>query len=64
MAENILQTRIQLKYDTLAHWNSSTLILKLGEMAVAEVPSAESNSGLQPPAIGIKIGDGTHRFSE
>lgn len=63
MAENILRTRIQLKYDTISNWNSSTLILKQGEVAIAEVPMNTSNSGLTPPAIGIKVGDGVHLFS-
>jgi hypothetical protein len=47
----------------LANWNASSLILKLGEVAIAEVPSNTDNSGLTPPAIGIKVGDGTHLFS-
>lgn len=63
MAENTLLTRIQLKYDTLENWNNSAIILKRGEMAIAEVPSNTSNSGLTPPAIGIKVGDGTRRFA-
>lgn len=62
MAENVLMTRIQLKYDTLSNWNSSTLVLKEGELAIAEVPSSSSNSGLTPPAIGIKVGNGRDRF--
>jgi hypothetical protein len=47
----------------LANWNSSSLVLKLGEIAIAEVPNGTSDSGLTPPAIGIKVGDGTHTFS-
>ena len=64
MAEKTLNTRIALKYDTLANWLSSSLVLKAGEMAVAEIPSAASDSGLNPPAIGIKVGDGSHTFSQ
>lgn len=63
MAENMLQSRIMLKYDTLAHWNSSSLILKKGEVGIAEIPSGTSSSGLTPPAIGIKVGDGESTFS-
>ena len=63
MAENVLKTRIQLKYDTLANWSTSTLVLKRGEIAIAEVPTNASNSGLTPPAIGIKVGDGVSVFS-
>lgn len=63
MAENTILSRIQLKYDTLLNWNASTFILKRGEVAIAEVPQETNNSGLMPPAIGIKVGDGEHRFS-
>ena len=58
MAENTLLTRIQLKYDTFANWESSSIILKKGEVAIAEVPSETTGSKLMPPAIGIKVGDG------
>ena len=64
MAENIIKSRVMLKYDTLANWNSSNLTLKKGEVAIAEVPNNTSNSGLTPPAIGIKVGDGTKTFSQ
>ena len=64
MAENVIKSRIMLKYDTLGNWTSSTLVLKQGEMAIAEVPSNASSSGLTPPAIGIKVGDGTKTFSQ
>lgn len=63
MAENTLLTRIQLKYDTLANWQSSAIILKRGELAIAEIPSEATNTGLTPPAIGIKVGDGVKRFA-
>lgn len=63
MAENTILGRIQLKYDTLANWNSSSLVLKTGEIAIAEVPNNAENSGLTPPAIGIKVGDGVHTFA-
>lgn len=33
-----------------------------GELAIAEVPSSASESGLTPPAIGIKVGDGIRTF--
>lgn len=63
MAENTLKTRIQLKYDTIANWNSSSLVLKKGEIAIAEIPQSTSGSGLTPPAIGIKVGDGEKTFA-
>ena len=61
---NVIKTRIQLKYDSISNWNSSTLVLRQGELAIAEIPSATSNSGLTPPAIGIKVGDGSKTFSQ
>jgi len=64
MAENIIKSRIMLKYDTLANWTTSNLVLKKGEVAIAEVASGTSDSGLTPPAIGIKVGDGTKTFAQ
>lgn len=61
---NSILTRIQLKYDTLAHWNASTFKPLKGEVCIAEIPTGTSDSGLTPPAIGIKVGDGTHTFSQ
>lgn len=65
MAEKILQTRIALKYDTLANWNASTAILKAGEIAIATIPVGDTSGASQSlPATLIKVGDGTHKFSE
>lgn len=64
MAENTLKTRIVLKYDTFEQWNQSDLILKKGEMAICEIPGETEDSQLTPPAIGIKVGDGTNIFSQ
>lgn len=61
MAEKILNTRIQLKYDTLANWNASTFLLKRGELAIVEVPTAEGTT-LQP--VMFKVGTGDKKFSE
>lgn len=71
MAEHILETRIQLRYGTYVQWMNSDVILKVGEAAVASFPSNRTIEALSngtpentPPAIGIKIGDGRHYFSE
>ena len=61
MAEKILNTRIQLKYDTLANWNASTFNLKKGEIALVEVPTVEGAT-LQP--VMFKVGVGDKKFSE
>lgn len=64
MAEKILQTRIQLKYDTYANWLAANPILKKGEMAVATIgatPTQVVNSVTAPQVI-LKIGDGTTAY--
>lgn len=63
MAEKIINTRVQLKYDTLTNWLASSVILKAGEVAIATIATADSKSGLTPPAIGIKVGDGKNTFA-
>ena len=71
MAENVLETRIQLRYGTYSQWMNSNTILKVGEAAVCaftqdqdRVIEGLSNSLPEntPPAIGIKIGDGKRYF--
>lgn len=64
MAENIISTRIKLPYDTLENWNSSQGILKQGEIAIVEIPAENNTEGMTPPAIAIKVGDGSKTFSQ
>lgn len=71
MANNTLQTIIQLRYGTYTQWMNSNVILKLGEAAICAFPEdrvvdALSNTTPQntPPAVGIKIGDGHSYFYE
>lgn len=71
MAENVLETKIQLRYGTYSQWMNSDVILMQGEAAICAFPTNRVIEGLSngrpentPPAIGIKIGDGTHYFSE
>lgn len=63
MAEKIINTRVQLKYDTLTNWLASSVILKAGEVAIATIANTNDHSGLTPPAIGIKVGDGNNTFA-
>lgn len=64
MAEKILNTRILLRTDTLENWNSSTLPLKKGELAIATV-AATAGSGLTEPVVMIKVGeDGVKTFKD
>lgn len=62
MAEKNINARFQMKYDTLTNWINNNPILKAGEIGIATIATAESNSGLQPPAVGIKVGDGKTAF--
>jgi len=71
MAENILETRILLRYGTYSEWMNSRVILKRGEAAICTFPSERVIDQLSnttpmytPPAIGIKIGDGERYFYE
>ena len=70
MAENVLETRIMLRYGTYSQWMNSNTILKTGEAAVCSFPnsytieSTDSQPDYTPPAVGIKIGDGRHYFRE
>ena len=62
MADNIIQTRIQLKYDTFGRWQEHNPLLKKGELAIAttapfineENPDVESG---QHPVL-FKVGPG------
>lgn len=72
MAIKTLNTRIQLKYDTLAHWQSEAtadkgalLVLKKGELGIVEIPtSSPTAEQVTPPAILFKVGDGTTKFKD
>lgn len=60
---NTIKTRILNKYDLLANYTSSFIPLK-GEICLVEIPSGTSSSGLTPPAVGIKVGDGSTTFDK
>lgn len=59
----VLNTRIQLKYDTLINWNASNLVLNKGEIAIAVIETANpAQAHLQP--VMFKVGDGFKTFSQ
>ena len=63
MAEKILNTRIQLKYDTYDAWLAADPVLKSGEMAIATL--AANKDGIQSaPTVLIKVGDGKTQYSK
>ena len=63
-----LNVRIKHKYDTYANWLTSEIVLESGELAIAEIPSQQTfeepdgSTVLTPPAIGIKVGNGSDVF--
>lgn len=70
MAEKILNTRIQLRYDTWDNWQKTdvankggNLVLKAGEVAVTVI-APEKSDFTTPPTVMFKVGDGEHKFSE
>ncbi len=60
-----LNTRIKLKYGTLAEWTQSNPTLLVGEIAVVAIPTeSETTVGqVTKPAIVFKVGDGTTVFN-
>lgn len=58
--EKILNTRIQLKYDSLQNWTTANTLLKAGEVAVAYLPP--KGTGEAPAAVSeavlMKVGPG------
>ena len=63
MATKIFNTRIRNKIDTFANWTKNDPVLLNGEIGIVVVP-ASTGAVQQEPAILIKIGDGTKKFSE
>ena len=65
--EKLLNTRIQLKYDTLANWNASSFKLKAGELAIVALGDHKDGTAAgtanQHPVL-FKVGTGNHTFSE
>ena len=59
--EKLLQTRIQLKYDTLSNWEASSVILKTGEAAVATYSYIKNE--VEVKAVKVKYGDGVNTFN-
>ncbi len=63
--EKQLQTRIQLKYDSLANWTAhGNIVLKAGEIGICAVPTGETtvNGDINRPQILFKVGDGKTAF--
>ena len=71
MAEKILNTRIQLKYDSYENWfnneiagQGANLVLKEGEVGICAIPAGTTVDGIKnPPHVMLKVGDGSTPFS-
>lgn len=65
MAENKIQTRISLKYDTYSQWQTKNPVLLKGELAIATLATdlaQEVNNTTKQPIL-FKVGDGTSKFN-
>lgn len=63
MPNKVLNSRLKLKVDTLENWESSEVILLAGEVAFATIATASENI-TDVPTVVMKVGDGTHKWSE
>lgn len=65
MAEKILQTRIQLKYDSYTNWTANNPVLKAGEVAVATIATGNTQevNSVTVPQVLLKVGDGTSTYN-
>lgn len=65
-----LKTRIALKYDTYANWQSNNPVLLAGEIAIATIPSGTSvptKSGREMqdlPNVVMKVGNGSANYND
>lgn len=63
MATKEFKARLVNKIDTYANWTSNDPVLLKGEIAIVDVPTS-TDVVQQEPAVLMKIGDGTKKFSE
>lgn len=63
MASRTIKGVFQLRGDTLANWTSNDPVLKDREVGIVVVP-ADSASGMNEPAVLLKIGDGAKSFTQ
>lgn len=64
MAEKTFNTRILLKYDSHENWTTNDPVLKKGEVALTTVSVKQDGVVNEVPSVLIKVGDGTHKYSE
>lgn len=60
MANTAFNTRIKLKYDTLANWTTNKAkVLLQGEVGLCYVPAVTNGTTTTAPTVLFKVGDGT-----
>lgn len=60
-----LNTRIRLKYDTLADWNTNkSVVLLEGEIGLCYVPAITTGTTTTAPTVLFKVGDGAKTWEE
>lgn len=64
MANKTLNTRIKLRYASYAEWQTSTIQLLPGEMAVCYIEANNSEIKNTAPTVLFKVGDGKHTFKD
>ena len=68
--EKILNTRIQLKYDSLQNWATANTLLKTGEVAIAYLPPKgdgvvpEPTASIEAPASAVLMKVGPGNFND
>lgn len=62
---NTLNTRIKLKYDTLANWTTNkSVVLLEGEVGLCYVPAITTGTTTTAPTVLFKVGDGAKAWEE
>lgn len=64
MAEKIFNARLKLKYDSHENWVTNDPVLLQGEVALSVVNVKQEGTVNEVPSVLIKVGDGTHKYSE
>lgn len=64
MAEKLLKTRLLLKQDTLANWNTSTLALKKGEVVFATTAATTTSGAVEPVVVAKVCTEDGQKFSD
>ena len=63
MAEQKLNVRLSLRYDTHANWVKNNPKLNKGEVAIATLPEGDTTkTSTSLPAVVVKVGDGEHNY--